>query len=107
MYECIDRLTLELQARSKPLKKFLDMFECAQIKFLPSEHNNEEAFILSVKLTRFYEEISHHELILEIPRLKSHLKAAGINLDLERLNGIRYFDFYHRMGRNRNASFSL
>ncbi|XP_047123040.1 uncharacterized protein LOC124806311 [Hydra vulgaris] len=83
MYECIDRLNVELQARSKPLKNILDMFECVQAKFLVSEHNNEEDLTLSTnKLTSFYHEISHDELILEIPRLKRHLKAAGNNLKI-------------------------
>ena len=54
------------------------MFECVQIKFLLSEHNNEEALKLSVEtLTTFYD-----ELILEIPQLQRHLKAIGINLEV-------------------------
>ncbi|XP_047135467.1 uncharacterized protein LOC124812640 [Hydra vulgaris] len=82
MYECIDCLNVELQARSKPLKNILGMFECVQAKFLVSEHNNEEDLTLSIKkLTSFYDEISHYELIFEIPRLKGHLKAARINLE--------------------------
>ncbi|XP_047140917.1 uncharacterized protein LOC101239212 [Hydra vulgaris] len=83
MYEYIDRLNVELQIRSKPLKNILDMFECVQAEFLVSEHNNEEDLTLSIKkLTSLYNEIFHDELILEIPRLKRHLKAAGINLEV-------------------------
>ena len=42
MYECNCRLNVELQARSKPLKKILDMFESVQIKFVLSEHKEED-----------------------------------------------------------------
>ena len=38
MSECIDRLNVELQARSKPLKYILDVFESVQIKFLLAEN---------------------------------------------------------------------
>ncbi|XP_012562106.1 uncharacterized protein LOC105847230 [Hydra vulgaris] len=101
MYVCIDRLNVELQARSKPFKSIFDMFECVQAKFLVFEHNNEEDLTLSIKkLTSFYDEISHDELILEIPRLKRHLKAAGINLEvvknwtaLDNLTFITEWDF--------------
>ena len=42
----------------------------------------EDELLVSIpKLTTFYDELSEGELLLEIPRLRRHLKAADFDLD--------------------------
>ena len=78
MLECIDRFHSELQIRSRAVKEIAAMFEAVQTKSLVSA--TEEELQESIpKLTTFYDEVSENELLLEIPRLRRHLKAAEID----------------------------
>lgn len=80
MLECIDRFHSELHIRSKAIREVATMFEVVQAKSLLSA--TEEELLLSIpKLTDFYDELSEGELLMEIPRLRRHLKAADINLE--------------------------
>ena len=56
------------------------MFESVQTKSILCA-TLEELNISVPKLTNFYDEISKDELLLEIPRLRRHLVAAGIDLE--------------------------
>uniref|UniRef100_A0A8C5PE46 TTF-type domain-containing protein n=1 Tax=Leptobrachium leishanense TaxID=445787 RepID=A0A8C5PE46_9ANUR len=80
MLECIDRFHCELQIRSGAMKKVAGMFESVQAKSLICAAEQELKMSIP-KLTTFYDEVSESELLLEIPRLRRHLKAANINLD--------------------------
>lgn len=99
MLECIDRFFSELQIRSRVIKKIAAMFEAVQAKSLMSA--TEEELLVSIpKLTSFYDELSEKQLLLEIPRLRRHLKAAEIDLKeaqdwsvLEVLKFIAEWDF--------------
>ncbi|XP_073491308.1 uncharacterized protein [Aquarana catesbeiana] len=80
MLECIDRFHYELQIRLRAIMEVAAMFEAVQAKSLIYE--TEEKLKVSIpKLTTFYDKISESELLIEIPRLRRHLKAAKINLE--------------------------
>lgn len=80
MLECIDRFYSELQIRSRAIHEIADMFEAVQVKSLISA-TDEQLKLTIPKLTTFYDELSESALLLEIPRLRRHLKAASIYLE--------------------------
>ena len=80
MLECIDHFHTELQTRLKTIKEVAAMYESVQTKSILCA-TLEELNISVPKLTNFYDEISKDELLLEIPRLRRHLVAAGIDLE--------------------------
>ena len=78
MAECIDRFQSELKARSEAMNEINDMFEAIHAKSLIC--GTEEELRESIpKLTNFYDELSEPDLLMEIPRLRRHLKAADVN----------------------------
>jgi hypothetical protein len=78
MLECFGRFHSEFQFSSKAIKEVAAIFEAVQTKSLISAI--EEELLVSIrKLTTFYDELSEEELLLEIPRLRRHLKAVEID----------------------------
>ncbi|XP_063794591.1 zinc finger MYM-type protein 1-like [Pseudophryne corroboree] len=80
MFECIDRFLSELQIRSRAIQEISAMFEAVQAKSLISA-TDEQLKVSVPKLTTFYDELSEDSLLIEIPRLRRHLKAANIDLE--------------------------
>ena len=110
MHKCIDRFHTELQTRLKAIKDVADMFEAVQIKSLITA-SEEELNISVPKLTNFYDEISKEEIVMEIPRLRRHLRAAEMDLEdvkdwsvLKMLEFIAEWDFIETLP---NLSLSL
>ncbi|XP_061469367.1 zinc finger MYM-type protein 1-like [Rhineura floridana] len=66
--------------RSRAIKELAAMFEGVQVKSLISA-TAEELKVSIPKLTTFYDEVPENELLIEIPRLRRHLKAAEIVLE--------------------------
>lgn len=99
MLECIDRFHSELEIRSRAINEIASRFEAVQPKSLISA--SEEELKVSIKnLTNFYDELSETELLIEIPRLRRHMKAANIVLEeakdwttLDMLSFIAEWDF--------------
>lgn len=79
MLECLDRFRVELQTRSKSLQDVASLFEIVQTNALLLA-NTEELKLATSKFTDFYDEVSETELLLEIPRLRRHLKAANVTV---------------------------
>ncbi|XP_045506099.1 uncharacterized protein LOC123702399 [Colias croceus] len=79
MLECIDRFNIELETRVKSIKDVASLFEVVQSKTLLSA-NTEQLKLAISKFTNLYDEVSETELLLEIPRLRRHLKAANITV---------------------------
>ncbi|GBP20329.1 hypothetical protein EVAR_10592_1 [Eumeta japonica] len=96
MLECLDRLNIELEKRVKSIKDVASLFEVVQSKTLLSADTEQLKFTIS-KFTNFYDEVSETELLLEIPRLRRHLKAANITVSnwvtLDYLKFIVEWDF--------------
>lgn len=90
MLECLDRFHTELETRSKSIKDVAALFEVVQPKTLLLA-NNEELKLAVAKFSDFYEEVSEAELILEIPRLRRHLKAS--NLDVSNWVALDFLKF--------------
>lgn len=78
MPECIDWFQSKLQIRSRAIKKVADMFEAVQVKSLISA--TEELKVSISKLTTLYNDASLSELLIEIPSLGKHIKAAKTDL---------------------------
>ncbi|CAN7946090.1 unnamed protein product [Ixodes hexagonus] len=80
MLECIDRFYAELQIRSKAMLELATLFGPLEAKSLL--YSTEEELSVSVpKFTDFYDELSESALFVEIPRLRRHLRAAGIDFE--------------------------
>ncbi|CAN7938939.1 unnamed protein product [Ixodes hexagonus] len=80
MLECTDRFDAELQIRSKALLELTTLFGPLEAKSLL--YSTEEELSVSVpKFTDFYDELSESALFVEIPRLRRHLRAAGIDFE--------------------------
>ena len=62
------------------IKEVAAMCETVQVNSLISA-TEEELKVSIPKLTTFYDEVSESALLIEIPRLRRHLKAAEINLE--------------------------
>ena len=80
MLQCIDRFHTEIDSRSKSMEDISEMFISVTPKAIV-EFSAEELKGKVSKLTDFYDEISEDDLLLEIPRVKIHLKASRINLE--------------------------
>lgn len=79
MLECLDRFNIELETRVKSIKDASSLLEVVQSKTLLSTNTEQLKFAIS-KFTNLYDEVSETELLLEIPRLRRHLKAANITV---------------------------
>ena len=62
------------------IKEVAAMSETVQVNSLIAA-SEEELKVSIPKLTTFYDEVSESTLLIEIPRLRRHLKAAEINLE--------------------------
>lgn len=79
MLECLDRFSTELRTRSKSIEDVASSFELVQTNTLLSA-NIEELKLAVSKFTGFYDEVSEAELLLEVPKLRRHLKAANVTV---------------------------
>ena len=62
------------------IREVAAMSETVQVNSLIAA-SEEELKVSIPKLTTFYDEVSESTLLIEIPRLRRHLKAAEINLE--------------------------
>ena len=80
MLECIDRFYEELFTWSNAMNKIAELFKAVSPSSLIDD--TEDQLKISVKaLCSFYDEVSEIDLLLEIPRLRRHLRAAKYNLE--------------------------
>ena len=80
MLECIDRFYEELVTRSNAMYKIAELFKDVSPSSLIDD--TEDQLKISVKaLCLFYDEVSETDILLEIPRLRRHLRAAKYNLE--------------------------
>ena len=80
MLECIDRFYGELVTRSNAMNKIAELFKAVSPSSLIDD--TEDQLKISVKaLCSFYDEVFETDLLLEIPRLRRHLRAAKYNLE--------------------------
>ncbi|XP_070379118.1 zinc finger MYM-type protein 1-like [Dermacentor albipictus] len=83
MFECLDRFHRELDTRSKAVEKVTLVFSIIEPVSLIFE-SVETLQTLTSSLTEIYDEFSGEEIVLEILRLRRHIKAAGNHLDVTR-----------------------
>ena len=73
MLECTDRFYEELVTRSNAMNKIAELFKAVSPSSLIDD--TEDQLKISVKaLCSFYDEVSETDLLLEIPRLRRHLR---------------------------------
>nr|XP_033788702.1 zinc finger MYM-type protein 1-like [Geotrypetes seraphini] len=78
MFECLDRFHQELETRSKAMDQIMSMFAIIQpFSLIFAEEENLRKILPNI--TEIYDEFSGEDIILEIFRLRRHLKAAGMN----------------------------
>lgn len=80
MLKCIDCFQSEVRIRSRAIKDIAAMFEAVQVKGLISA-SEEEPKVSVLKLTTFYDVVCQIEHLIEILRLRSHKKAAEIDVN--------------------------
>ncbi|XP_042212511.1 52 kDa repressor of the inhibitor of the protein kinase-like [Homarus americanus] len=79
MFECLDRFSLELDARSEAMDNILSMFAAIQPSYLLSAKEEQlQGSISNSSMTKIFNEISNEDVMVEIMRLRRHKEAAKI-----------------------------
>lgn len=77
MYECLDKFKEELITRKKGIDEVMRIFAAVQPKNLIMA--DEQHF--ARELSSFYDDISEQDLLIEIPRFRRHVIAAGMKAE--------------------------
>ncbi|XP_042210127.1 uncharacterized protein LOC121857953 [Homarus americanus] len=80
MFECLDRFSLELDARSEAMHNILSIFEAIQPSYMLSakEEQQLQGNISNSSMTKIFNEISDEDVMVEIMQLCRHMEAAKI-----------------------------
>ncbi|XP_042212033.1 uncharacterized protein LOC121859303 [Homarus americanus] len=80
MCECLDRFSLELDARSEAMDNILSIFAVIQPRYLHSAKEEQLQGSISISsMTKIFNEISDEDVMVEIMRLCRHMEAAKIS----------------------------
>ncbi|XP_042203225.1 uncharacterized protein LOC121853277, partial [Homarus americanus] len=79
MFECLDRFSLELDARSEAMDNILSIFAAIQPSYLLSAKEEQlQGSISNSSMTKIFNEISDEDVMVEIMQLRRHMEAAKI-----------------------------